>query len=233
LTPHPKKYAKASGDGNTGPCRSRHGERVAEDLKQQIRDSALPPGAPLPSQSQLMKQYGASSLTVQKAMSLLREGDWAVSRPGKGAFVSQKRDTEDAFRTVATGLEQQIRTGQLAPGSLLPSREALAEQFQTSLTVVDAALSRLASEQWVVPDETGRSLDVHVQRADHPQMAALLAQGTSSKDSAGGDVATRARVEALEGALTGALEQIADLRERVESLEAGSNTRKVLGRKTG
>jgi hypothetical protein len=64
-------------------------------------------------------------------------------------------------------------------------------------------------------------------------MAALLAQGTSSKDSAGGDVATRARVEALEDALTGALEQIAELRERVETLEAGGKTRKVLGRKTG
>jgi hypothetical protein len=46
-------------------------------------------------------------------------------------------------------------------------------------------------------------------------------------------VVTRARVEALEDALTGALEQIAELRERVESLEAGSKTRKVLGRKTG
>jgi hypothetical protein len=35
------------------------------------------------------------------------------------------------------------------------------------------------------------------------------------------------------GALTGALEQIAELRERVENLEAGGKTRNVLGRKSG
>ncbi|MFJ4844892.1 MULTISPECIES: GntR family transcriptional regulator [unclassified Streptomyces] len=207
-------------------------ERIAEDLRQQIREAALSPGAPLPSQSQLMKQYGASSLTVQKAMSLLREEGWAVSRPGKGAFVSQKKDTEDAFRTVATALEQQIRTGTLTPGSLLPSRETLAEQFGTSLTVIDTALTLLAQQQWLTPDETGRSLDIHVQHAHHPKMTALLAQRTSPPEGAGGDAATRSRVEALEGALTGALEQIAELRERVETLEA-SKTRKAPGRKTG
>ncbi|WP_329138620.1 GntR family transcriptional regulator [Streptomyces sp. NBC_01476] len=207
-------------------------ERIAEDLRGQIRAKALPPGAPLPSQSQLMKQYGASSLTVQKAMSLLREEGWAVSRPGKGAFVSQKKDTEDAFRTVATALEQQIRTGTLAPGGLLPSRETLAEQFGTSLTVIDTALTLLAQQQWLTPDETGRSLDIHVQRADHPKMTALLTQPTPPQGDAGGDAATRSRVEALEGALTGALEQIAELRERVETLEASSRTRKAPGRKT-
>ena len=207
-------------------------ERIAEDLRQQIRDKALPPGAPLPSQSQLMKQYGASSLTVQKAMSLLRQDGWAVSRPGKGAFVSQKQDAEDAFERVAAELEQQIRAGILAPGSKLRSREALAEQFQTSLTVVNAALTLLVNEQWLTEDETGRTLDAHVQRADHPKMAARLAQSTPSPERAGDEAGTQMRVEALEGALTDALEQITELRERVESLEAGSKTRKALGRKT-
>ncbi|MFE5087549.1 hypothetical protein ACFRFN_46130, partial [Streptomyces mirabilis] len=33
--------------------------------------------------------FGASSLTMQKAMTLLKQDGWAVSRPGKGAFVAQ------------------------------------------------------------------------------------------------------------------------------------------------
>lgn len=90
----------------------------------------------------------------------------------------------------------------------------------------------MAQQQWLTQDETGRSLDIHVQHADHPQMAALPAQPASPQEGAGGDAATRSRVEALEGALTGALEQIAELRERVETLEAGSRTRKAPGRKT-
>jgi DNA-binding transcriptional MocR family regulator len=207
-------------------------ERIAEDLKQQIRDKALPPGAPLPSQSQLMKQYGASSLTVQKAMSLLRQDGWAVSRPGKGAFVSQKQDAEDAFERVAEELRQHIRAGAFAPGSKLPPPAALAEQFSTSLTVVHAAQMQLAGEHWLTEDETGQTLDFHVQRADHPSMAARLAETIPSTGGVDSEAATQARVQALEGALTGALEQLAELRERVEGLETGSKPRKVLGRKT-
>jgi hypothetical protein len=65
-----------------------------------------------------------------------------------------------------------------------------------------------------------------------PQMATLHTVRTSQQKGAGGEAVTRSRVEALEGALTGALEQIAELRERVETLEAGGKTRKALGRKT-
>ncbi|MEV8045922.1 GntR family transcriptional regulator [Streptomyces griseoluteus] len=35
-----------------------------------------------------MREFAASSLTVQKAMALLKQEGWAVSRPGKGVFVT-------------------------------------------------------------------------------------------------------------------------------------------------
>lgn len=65
-------------------------QRIAEDLRQHIQDQGLPPGAALPSQSQLMRQYRASSLTVQKAVAVLREQGWAHARPGKGTFVARR-----------------------------------------------------------------------------------------------------------------------------------------------
>lgn len=208
-------------------------ERIAEDLKQQIREAALPPGAPLPSQSQLMKQYGASSLTVQKAMSLLREGGWAVSRPGKGAFVShvsQEQKGEDVVRRVVAGLKEHILAGVFAPGSQLPSGANLAAQFQTGASIMYAALRELADEQWLT--EIGDSLVYYVQSADDPQMAARLAQHATVQARVAEQTDYPARVDALEDALNGALEQIAQLRERVETLEA-SKTRKVPGRKAG
>lgn len=148
-------------------------ERIAEDLKQQIRDHALAPGAALPSQSQLMKQYGASSLTVQKAMALLRDEGWAVSRPGKGTFVSTRSDFGHAYETITTDLERLIRQGHLAPGAKLPSRQQLADQYEAPVTVVDAALDRLIDDHWLSRDEN--TTDVHVQDADHPAMANRLA----------------------------------------------------------
>ncbi|WP_264296578.1 GntR family transcriptional regulator [Streptomyces sp. C8S0] len=93
-----------------------------------------------------MREFGASSLTVQKAMTLLKQDGSAVSRPGKGAFVAHHAHPDGA------------------------------DDF------------------------------------DSPEATAPV----------GG---TTARVEALERALADAVEQIADLRARVEALETGSSER--------
>lgn len=116
-------------------------EVIAETVRERIRAGGLGPGDPLPTQSALMREFGASSLTVQKAMTLLKQEGWAVSRPGKGAFVAHDH-----------------------------------------------------------PDDADDE--------DGPDVTAVPAGGTA------------ARVEALEQALAEAVEQIAGLRARVESLEA-------------
>jgi DNA-binding GntR family transcriptional regulator len=143
-----------------------------------------------------MKQYGASSLTVQKAMGLLREGGWAVSRPGKGAFVSQRADFDHAFETVTTDLERLIRAGDLTPGAKLPSRQALAEQYQAPITVVDAALAKLVDEHWLRRDENGATLDVHVRDADDPAMANRLAHAALVRRIEDGTLAQGAELTA-------------------------------------
>jgi len=64
-------------------------EVIAEALRERIRSGGLIPGDALPTQAVLMAEFGASSLSVQKAMALLKRDGYAVSRPGKGAFVAQ------------------------------------------------------------------------------------------------------------------------------------------------
>ncbi|MGW3044386.1 winged helix-turn-helix domain-containing protein [Kitasatospora sp. NPDC001159] len=63
-------------------------EVIAEALRERIRSGGLQPGDALPTQAVLMAEYGASSLSVQKAMALLKQDGYAISRPGKGAFVA-------------------------------------------------------------------------------------------------------------------------------------------------
>ncbi|MGW5248825.1 winged helix-turn-helix domain-containing protein [Streptomyces sp. NPDC004129] len=121
-------------------------EVIAETLREQIRSGELKPGDALPAQAALMREFGASSLTVQKAMALLKQEGWAVSRPGKGAFVAHHDHPDDA-------------------------------------------------------DDL-----------DHPDTTAPL----------GG---TAARVDTLERALADAVQQLADLRARVEALETGGGER--------
>ena len=64
-------------------------EVIAEALRERIRSGGLNPGDALPTQAVLMAEFGASSLSVQKAMALLKQDGYAISRPGKGAFVAQ------------------------------------------------------------------------------------------------------------------------------------------------
>jgi DNA-binding GntR family transcriptional regulator len=121
-------------------------EVIAETLRERICSGGLKPGDALPTQAVLMREFGASSLTVQKAMALLKQEGWAVSRPGKGAFVAHHAHHEDA-------------------------------------------------------DDL-----------DSPEATAPVGGAT-------------ARVEALERALADAVEQLADLRARVEALETGGGER--------
>ncbi|MER5524566.1 GntR family transcriptional regulator [Streptomyces sp. NPDC002677] len=118
-------------------------EVIAETLCERIRSGGLRPGDALPTQTTLMREFGASSLTVQKAMALLKQDGWAVSRPGKGAFVA---------------------------------------------------------------------------RRDHAAADVDDLDGSEATAPVGG---TAARVEALERELAEAVEQLADLRARVQALEAG------------
>ncbi|MFF4649197.1 GntR family transcriptional regulator [Streptomyces sp. NPDC001380] len=71
-------------------------EVIAEAVRERIRSGGLRPGDALPTQAVLMREFGAASLTVQKAMTLLKQEGWAVSRPGKGAFVAHHDHPDDA-----------------------------------------------------------------------------------------------------------------------------------------
>ncbi|WP_051814066.1 winged helix-turn-helix domain-containing protein [Kitasatospora sp. MBT63] len=70
-------------------------EVIADALRERIRSGGLKPGDALPTQAVLMAEYGASSLSVQKAMALLKQDGYAISRPGKGAFVARPDDADD------------------------------------------------------------------------------------------------------------------------------------------
>ncbi|WP_245970717.1 winged helix-turn-helix domain-containing protein [Streptomyces rishiriensis] len=122
-------------------------EVIAAAVRERIQSGRIQPGDPLPTQSSLMREFGASSLTVQKAMALLKQEGWAVSRPGKGAFVAHHDHAAD-----------------------------------------------------------------NADDLDGPETTAPV----------GG---TTARVQALERALAEAVQQIADLRARVEALESGGGER--------
>ena len=63
--------------------------RIASDLREQITDGDLAPGAALPSEAALVRQYGVSRGTARQALSELEGTGLVVAVHGKGRFVTE------------------------------------------------------------------------------------------------------------------------------------------------
>lgn len=79
--------AMLSGMGNE-PVGLAPYERVAESLRKAITSGQLKPRAQLPSNRALAEQHGVSLPTLQRAVALLKDEGWLVSRGSVGVFVA-------------------------------------------------------------------------------------------------------------------------------------------------
>jgi GntR family transcriptional regulator len=71
-------------------------ERLAADIRQQIRTGQLKPGDRLPSISELREEYGVSYGTIRAAMLILKVEKLVVGHPGKAVYVRMKIDGASA-----------------------------------------------------------------------------------------------------------------------------------------
>lgn len=61
--------------------------QLVQTLQRRIESGTYPPGALLPSENQLIQEFGVSRPTVVAALRVLREQGWIESQQGKGRFV--------------------------------------------------------------------------------------------------------------------------------------------------
>lgn len=64
--------------------------QIADALREQMRDGTYPPGAKLPSESELRERWGVASKTVRAALDQLRAEGLVVGRQGVGSFVREQ-----------------------------------------------------------------------------------------------------------------------------------------------
>lgn len=62
-------------------------QQVADAIRVQIESGVLPPGAPLPTEAELMTAHGVSQPTVRSAVRILREQGLVTTYHGRGSFV--------------------------------------------------------------------------------------------------------------------------------------------------
>jgi DNA-binding GntR family transcriptional regulator len=61
--------------------------QLVHELQRRIEAGTYPPGSLLPSENQLINEFGVSRPTVVAALRVLREQGWIESQQGKGRFV--------------------------------------------------------------------------------------------------------------------------------------------------
>ncbi|GAA1019185.1 GntR family transcriptional regulator [Acrocarpospora pleiomorpha] len=64
--------------------------RVVEDLRRQIADGTLPPGAPIPSRHQITRKYGVGETAARHALRVLAQEGLIIGRVGSGHRVRQR-----------------------------------------------------------------------------------------------------------------------------------------------
>ncbi|MEZ0072332.1 GntR family transcriptional regulator [Planotetraspora sp. GP83] len=73
--------------------------RVVEDLRRQIVDGTLPPGAPIPSRHQITRKYSVGETAARHALRVLAQEGLIVGRVGSGHRVREKPTLLPLYRS--------------------------------------------------------------------------------------------------------------------------------------
>src|ERR1700761_5134165 len=73
--------------------------QVVAEIKRRIEQGEYAPGSLLPSEHQLVQDFGVSRPTIVKALSALRQDNWIETQQGKGSFVRGRPALADAERS--------------------------------------------------------------------------------------------------------------------------------------
>lgn len=72
--------------------------RVVEDIRRQINDGTLPPGAPIPSRAQLTRKYQVGETAARHALRVLAGEGLIIGRVGSGHYVKERPDLSSLHR---------------------------------------------------------------------------------------------------------------------------------------
>src|SRR5690242_14825443 len=122
-------------------------------IQERIETGTYAPGAMIPSETELMREFSASRPIVVRALDLLRQDGWIESHQGKGRFVlgrparGSRRGREHSYALLdgaETAQTRVVSAGQVAA----PPRAATALGIEPGAPVI-------ARQRLVVADEIG------------------------------------------------------------------------------
>lgn len=201
------------------PARSRE---IADELRRAIESGELPPGAFLPSESEMVEQYAISTGTVSKVIALLKSTGLVESKVGRGVFVRRR---SELIRHAHDRYARRWRDGGKAP-----FRAEVEAQGRTPRVEV-TSIQRLEAPAWVA-DRLGLSLGTQVVRRENTYFVdtravqivntyipLTIAEGTPLEEAVPGPGGIYAAFEEQGHTLTRMLEEVQARMPRNEEAE--------------
>ena len=150
--------------------------RIAEALRERIRDGEWAAGAPLPNQRRLAREFGVTLMTLRHALELLERDDLITRRHGLGTFVA------------APSIDYDILQSRRFAGDLSAQGEAVSTRvLDARPTVADRRVSAafgVAPRARVVMLERLRLVDAHPMSLQRSFLPARIGEEVLTSDLA-------------------------------------------------
>src|SRR5580693_7148680 len=164
-------------------------QQVVEAVKNEILSGRYQPGQKLPSEAALVKRFGASRITVGRALRELRQAGLILSRAGSGSYVGPAASGDEGllfgllvpnlgdteiFGPICQGMSQapQARKNALLWGNIAPDLETKDEQTwqlcEQYIAKKVAGVFFAPLERTAASDETNRLVIAALERANIP-----------------------------------------------------------------
>jgi DNA-binding GntR family transcriptional regulator len=125
--------------------------QVVAEIKRRIERGAYPPGSLLPSEHQLVAEFGVSRPTIVRALSALRLDGWIDTQQGKGSFVRGRPALADAERTRPAHDVMELSENELS-GQLVQAGVKLAPRHITSLLGLEPGARAFVRQRLLTDD---------------------------------------------------------------------------------
>lgn len=103
--------------------------QLADVLREKISTRVLKPGASIPSENELIKQYEISRGTVRQALQLLIQEGLLERFPGRGSFVTFPKIEQNAVRQMGFVTQAILESGKVPTALIIETRQFAAPAF--------------------------------------------------------------------------------------------------------
>jgi DNA-binding GntR family transcriptional regulator len=126
--------------------------QVVAEIQRRIEAGEYPPGSLLPSEHQLVSDFGVSRPTIVKALSSLRQDGWIDTQQGKGSFVRGRPALAGAQRTRPAENALELPETALS-GELVQAGVKLAPAYVTTLLGLETGAKAFLRQRLLSEDD--------------------------------------------------------------------------------